>query len=68
MIIKFLKLLTAPLRCRGDISAKYIGVSPAFNPELMPMKNRPAMIISYEPAHLENPETFNINLFCILLM
>lgn len=56
------ELLTAPRKCIGEISARYIGVSPAFNPELIPMKNLPAMIISYEPAHFENPATIKTNL------
>lgn len=47
--------LTAPLKCTGDISARYMGAKPAFNPELIPMKNRPMMIISKEPAAFEAP-------------
>lgn len=47
--------LTAPLKCTGDISARYIGAKPAFNPELIPMKNRPMIIISKEPAAFEAP-------------
>jgi hypothetical protein len=32
-----------------------MGAKPAFNPELIPMKNRPMMIISKEPAAFEAP-------------
>jgi hypothetical protein len=32
-----------------------MGARPAFNPELIPMKNRPMMIISKDPAAFEAP-------------
>lgn len=34
---------TAPLRFTGEISAKYMGAKPAFNPELIPIINLPKM-------------------------
>ena len=49
------KLLTAPRKCTGDISAKYMGAKPALRPELMPMKKRPKIIISYDPADFAKP-------------
>lgn len=53
--LHFCKCLTAPLKCTGEISARYMGARPAFNPELIPMKNRPMMIISKDPAAFEAP-------------
>ena len=48
-------LLTAPLKCTGEISARYMGASPAFSPEFIPMKNLPIIIISKEPAAFAEP-------------
>ena len=48
-------LLTAPLNVVGEISARYIGASPAFRPELIPMTNRPAINIWKLPAVWANP-------------
>lgn len=41
-------ILTDPRKFMGEISARYIGVSPALSPELIPMMKRPMMISSYD--------------------
>lgn len=46
---------TDPRKFIGEISAKYIGANPAFSPQLIPMTNRPAIIISYDPYIFETP-------------
>lgn len=51
--------LTAPLNLTGDISARYIGAKPAFKPELIPIKNLPKIISSYEPEFFEIPRKKN---------
>lgn len=55
LIFIFKSELTAPLNLTGDISARYMGANPAFKPELIPIKNLPNIISSYEPAFFEAP-------------
>lgn len=47
---------TDPRRFIGEISARYIGANPAFSPQLMPMINRPTIIISYDSYIFETPK------------
>lgn len=52
-------ILTDPRRFIGEISARYIGARPALSPELIPIRNRPMMINSYDEYIFETPIMIN---------
>jgi len=58
-------ILTDPRKFMGEISAKYIGVSPALSPELIPMIKRPMMISSYDEYIFETPKHINFVLIYV---
>jgi len=59
MFFRKISILTDPRKFMGEISARYIGVSPALSPELIPMIKRPMMISSYDEYIFETPKHIN---------